>query len=89
MFECLQSGIPSLVIPQYKHQEENIKILKKKKAVLFLPKKIINTFNFKNIINDNESSYLIRKKMSLNARLIINGKASKKIINDIYKLMKA
>ena len=84
LFEACALGVPTIALPQNKHQHENIKRLLKNKSVILgtkVFKKDKNYFNLivRKVVQDKK----IRKKLSYNSKKLIDLKGSLRITNII------
>ena len=84
LFEACALGVPTIALPQNKHQYENIKKLLKKKSVMLgtkVFKKDRNYFNLvlRKVVQDKK----LRKKLSYNSKKLIDLKGLIRITNII------
>ncbi len=88
LFEFSASGIPSIAIPQHKHQIENITNLEKKNITRSLKKGM--TVNTEDIIKNIDyliKNYELRIKMHKKGKTTIDGRGLERITNIIKKIL--
>ena len=89
IFNAIYGGVPSIAIPQYQHQLKTLKKLKSYKAIKMGSENIIlNEKKFLYETNLLINSYNERLKLSNNAKNLIDGKGSKRVVKIIKSLLK-
>jgi len=79
LYELASIGVPSIVIPQVEHQRDIAKAFKKAEACINMKKSWNNMLIYKNTVMLMESK-LLRKKLSENARSLVDGRGTQRII---------
>lgn len=79
LYELATFGIPSIVIPQAEHQEDIAKAFEKSGACINIGKSPDNKLIYESTIMLMENK-LLRKQLSKNAKVLVDGKGAKRVI---------
>lgn len=82
LYELATLGIPSIVIPQAKHQEDIAKAFEKSGACINIGNSPGNKLIYESTMMLMENK-LLRKQLSKNAKILVDGKGAKRVIRVI------
>ena len=88
LIEFLSIGVPTIALPQYKHQYATIKILENLGCTIMGSKQYkLNWVFFFKIFNNLINNYKLRKNMSIKGKKIIDSKGKERVSKLISKLL--
>jgi spore coat polysaccharide biosynthesis predicted glycosyltransferase SpsG len=85
-FDCAHAGVPSIAIPQYEHQLENIKRLEKLGCLKLAAREMeLDSQGICNLVADLSANYEQRLAMSQAGSKVIDGQGLDRVIDLIAK----